>query len=100
MYAYRNTKIPVYPYGKGGNLIKTANGKSDTGPDQVFIEVHGAGQAGNFNILIEPVHALHLLRSVDDRGEAENVVTDFLVEPSTTRQTVWKASPERSAEAV
>lgn len=46
---------------------------------QILIKIHAARQAVCLDILIQSVHALHLLRAVDNRGEAYDIVADFLI---------------------
>ena len=52
----------------------------DLSPDQVLVEVHRAGEAVVLDVLVDAVHALHLFRFIDDRGETDAAVADLLVE--------------------
>ena len=59
---------------------QTALLPSGQAADQVLIEIHRAGKTAVFDVLVDAVHALHLLRAVDHGRKPDHVVTDGLVE--------------------
>ncbi len=48
--------------------------------DQVLIEINTSAQAAVFDVFVQSMHSGHLLRSIDDWCEADNIVGDLLIE--------------------